>query len=92
MLERAKQNNIPFTSNHVGGMFGLFFSDEAKIENFAQVSKCDIERFNRFFHSMLNEGVNLAPSAYEAGFMSNAHTIEDINATLDAAEKVFANL
>ena len=92
MLERAKQSNIPLTSNQVGGMFGLFFSDEAKIENFAQVSKCDIERFNRFFHGMLNAGVNLAPSAYEAGFMSNAHTVEDINATLDAAEKVFANL
>ncbi len=92
MLERAEQNNIPLTSNQVGGMFGLFFSDEAKIENFAQVSKCNIERFNRFFHSMLDAGVNLAPSAYEAGFMSNAHTIEDINTTLDAAEKVFANL
>ncbi len=92
MLERAQQNNIPLTSNQVGGMYGLFFSEETSIENFAQVSKCDIERFNRFFHSMLDAGVNLAPSAYEAGFMSNAHTIEDINTTLDIAAKAFSNL
>ncbi|PID33719.1 MAG: glutamate-1-semialdehyde-2,1-aminomutase [Thiotrichales bacterium] len=92
MLERAQQNNIPLTTNQVGGMFGLFFSDEDKIENFAQVSKCNIERFNYFFHGMLNAGVNLAPSAYEAGFMSDAHTDEDINTTLDIAEKVFATL
>ena len=92
MLDRAKQNNIPLTSNQVGGMFGLFFSEEDKIENFEQVSKCDIERFNRFFHGMLDAGVNLAPSAYEAGFMSSAHTLEDINDTLDAASKSFAKL
>ena len=92
MTNLAQQNDIPLSSNQVGGMLGLFFSDEAKIENFAQVSKCDIERFNRFFHSMLNAGVNLAPSAYEAGFMSSAHSIEDINETLDAAGEIFANL
>ena len=92
MLDRAKQNNIPLTSNQLGGMFGLFFSEEDKIENFEQVTKCDIERFNRFFHGMLEAGVNLAPSAYEAGFMSSAHTLEDINDTLDAASMVFAKL
>jgi len=92
MLDRAKQNNIAMTSNQVGGMFGLFFSDEDKIENFEQVSNCNIDRFNHFFHQMLNSGVNLAPSAYEAGFLSSAHTEADINATLDAASKAFANL
>ncbi len=92
MLDRAKQNNIVMTSNQVGGMFGLFFSDEDKIENFEQVSKCNIDRFNHFFHQMLNSGINLAPSAYEAGFLSNAHTEADINETLDAASKAFATL
>ncbi len=92
MLDRAKQHDIPLTCNQVGGMFGLFFSEEDKIENFEQVSNCNIERFNRFFHSMLNAGVNMAPSAYEAGFMSSAHTTEDINETLDAASSAFANL
>ncbi len=90
--DRAKQHDIPLTCNQVGGMFGLFFSEEDKIENFEQVSNCNIERFNRFFHSMLSAGVNMAPSAYEAGFMSSAHTTEDINETLDAASSAFANL
>lgn len=92
MLDRAKQNNIAMTSNQVGGMFGLFFSDEDKIENFEQVSNCNIDRFNHFFHQMLGAGVNLAPSAYEAGFLSSAHTEADINETLNAASKAFATL
>ena len=92
MLERAKASNIGLTSNQVGGMFGLFFSDEDKIENFAQVSNCNIERFNKFFHLMLDKGVNLAPSAYEAGFLSSAHTQEDIDKTLDAAAESFSEL
>jgi glutamate-1-semialdehyde 2,1-aminomutase len=92
MLDRAKLHDISLTANQVGGMFGLFFSEENSIENFEQVSHCDIERFNRFFHSMLDAGVNMAPSAYEAGFMSSAHTLEDINQTLDSASAAFANL
>ena len=92
MLDRAKAENIALTSNQVGGMFGLFFSEEDKIENFEQVSNCDIDRFNRFFHQMLDSGINLAPSAYEAGFLSSAHTQEDIDETLDAASRAFANL
>jgi glutamate-1-semialdehyde 2,1-aminomutase len=92
MLDRAKQNNIAMTSNQVGGMFGLFFSDEDKIENFEQVSNCNIDQFNHFFHQMLSSGVNLAPSAYEAGFLSSAHTEADINETLDAASKAFSTL
>ena len=59
---------------------------------FAQVTACDIERFKRFFHGMLHEGIYLAPSAYEAGFVSSAHTDADLAATLDAAEKVFKTL
>ena len=92
LLERAKKADIGLSSNQVGAMFGLFFTDEAKVENFAQVSNCNIERFNQFFHSMLTSGINLAPSAYEAGFLSSAHTESDINETLAAADKAFASL
>ena len=92
MLESAKASNISLTSNQVGGMFGLFFSDEDKIENFAQVSNCNIDRFNKFFHLMLDKGVNLAPSAYEAGFLSSAHSQEDIEKTLDAAAESLSEL
>lgn len=92
LLARAKQAGIGLTSNQVGAMFGLFFTEEDKVENFAQVSNCNIDRFNQFFHSMLASGINLAPSAYEAGFLSSAHTESDINETLAAAEKAFASL
>ena len=92
MLSLAKEQGIAMTSNQVGGMFGLFFSDEKKIENFAQVSACNIDRFNLFFHKMLDAGINLAPSAYEAGFLSSAHTEKDINDTLDAASNTFKTL
>ena len=80
------------TTIQVAGMFGFFFTEEAEVTNFAQVSACDIERFQKFFHAMLNEGVYLAPSAYETGFVSAAHGEAEIQATLDAAEKVFATL
>ena len=90
--ERAKQFNIPLTSNHVGTMWGLFFSEEEKIVNYQQVMACDTERFARFFHGMLEEGVYLAPASYEAGFTSSAHTDQDIKDTLDAAERVFSRI
>lgn len=92
LLERAKQFNIPLTSNHVGTMWGLFFSEEEKIVNYQQVIACDTERFARFFHGMLEEGIYLAPASYEAGFTSSAHTDQDIKDTLDAAERVFARI
>jgi len=92
MVAAAKNNGIALTSNHIGGMFGLFFSEEDVIENFEQVSRCNIEQFNTFFHAMLTHGINLAPSAYEAGFMSSAHTIEDIEETLTAANSAFSTL
>jgi len=88
----ADEAGIPFTTNHVGSMFGFFFTSEPKVTNFTQVMACDIPRFNKFFHGMLNEGVYLAPASYEAGFMSAAHTDEDIQNTLLAAKKVFATL
>ena len=89
---RAQAAGIPLTSNHVGSMWGIFFSDEEKIINYQQVMQCDTERFAKFFHGMLAEGVYLAPASYEAGFMSAAHTDQDIADTLDAAERVFATL
>lgn len=90
--EAAKANNIPLTTNQVGGMFGFFFSGEAKISRFKQVAACDIERFKKFYHGMLDKGVYLAPSAYEAGFVSSMHTDEDIENTIKAANEVFAQL
>jgi len=92
LRERAKAAGIPFTTNHVGSMFGGFFTEETAITNYQQVMACDNERFNRFFHGMLEAGVYLAPASFEAGFMSAAHCDEDIQFTLDAAEKVFAGL
>ena len=92
LRERATAAGIPMTSNHVGTMWGLFFSEEEKIINYPQVMNCDTQRFSTFFHGMLDEGIYLAPASYEAGFMSAAHTDEDIQYTLDAAERVFKTL
>ncbi len=89
---RANAAGIPLTTNQVGGMFGFFFSEEPQVTRFQQVTECNIERFQTFYHAMLNEGIYMAPSAYETGFVSSAHSNEDIQATLDAAERVFAKL
>ena len=89
----ADQHGIPFTYNSAGSMFGIFFTELESVNTFAEVAQhCDGERFNRFFHGMLAEGVYLAPSSFEAGFMSIAHTEEDISATTAAADKVMAGL
>ncbi|MBR9912723.1 MAG: glutamate-1-semialdehyde 2,1-aminomutase [Gammaproteobacteria bacterium] len=88
----ADRHGVPFTTNHVGSMFGFFFTEELAITNYQQVMACDIERFNRFFHAMLNAGVYLAPASYEAGFMSAAHSDDDIEFTLAAADKAMAAL
>lgn len=88
----ADKHGVPLTVQHVGGMFGLFFTEQAEINNFQDVMKCDAAKFNRFFHLMLEEGVYLAPSAFEAGFMSLAHSEADIQATLEAADRAFAKL
>jgi len=88
----ADEAGIPFTTNHVGSMFGFFFTSEKKVTNFKQVMACDIPRFNRFFHGMLERGIYFAPASYEAGFMSTAHSEKDIDDTLKAAQEVFALL
>ena len=88
----ADKHGVPLTVQYVGGMFGLFFTEQAEINNFQDVMKCDAAKFNRFFHLMLEEGVYLAPSAFEAGFMSLAHSEADIQATLEAADRAFAKL
>ena len=92
LREAAQQAGIPLVVNHVGGMFGLFFTDAPTVTCYQDVLGCDVERFKRFFHLMLEEGVYLAPSAFEAGFMSVAHSEEDIDNTIDAARQVFAKL
>ncbi len=92
MVERARAAHIDLSSNQVGGMFGLFFSSQNPISNFSQVMACDQDRFVRYFHGMLREGIYLAPSAFEAGFVSSAHDEQAITTTLDAAERVFATL
>ena len=92
LLHAAKAENIPFVVNHVGGMFGLFFTDADTVTCYQDVMKCDVERFKKFFHLMLEEGVYLAPSAFEAGFMSLAHSEEDIQRTVSAARRCFAKL
>ncbi len=90
LQQRADAAGVSFTTSQVGGMFGLFFTDAEQVNSFAEVTQCDIDAFKTFFHGMLDNGVNLAPSAYEAGFVSSAHSDADIAATLEAAEKAFS--
>ncbi len=85
----AAEAGVAMTTNRVCGMFGLFFTDE-KVESYAQATSCDVAMFNRFFHGMLKRGVYLAPSAFEAGFVSIAHSEEIIADTLEAARGAFA--
>ena len=92
LVTRAKAFGIPLTTNQVGGMFGLFFTEEAQVQDYYQVTNCNVERFKLFFHGMLEQGVYLAPSAYEAGFVSAAHGTREIKNTLIAAEQVFSQL
>lgn len=92
LQERADAAGIAFTTNQVGGMFGCFFTSEEQVSSFTQVMACDAERFKHYFHTMLDNGVYLAPSAFEAGFVSSAHGDTEIQLTLDAAEKAFAAL
>lgn len=90
--ERADAASIPFVTTQAGGMFGLYFSGADDIVTFDDVMASDAERFKGFFHGMLNNGVYLAPSAFEAGFTSIAHGDTELKLTLDAAEKAFAAL
>jgi glutamate-1-semialdehyde 2,1-aminomutase len=91
ILAAAHAAGIAMTCNRVGGMFGLFFSDQ-QVSTFEQATQCNIEQFKHFFHGMLDEGIYMAPSAYEAGFVSIMHGIDDLDATIEAAKRVFKKL
>lgn len=88
----ADKHGIPLLVHQVGGMFGFFFTDQEQVTCYEEVAKCDVERFKHFFHLMLDKGVYLAPSAFEASFTSLAHNSREIDATLEAAELSFAEL
>jgi len=92
MQAAADRHGIPFCTAHAGGMFGFFFSEKSSISTFADVMACDSDRFKLFFHKMLDNNIYLAPSSFEAAFISTAHTDEDIEKTIDAAADAFASL
>jgi glutamate-1-semialdehyde 2,1-aminomutase len=92
LIERARGAGVPLAANRVGGMFGIFFTDAPQVTDYAQATACDQDRFRAFFHAMLDLGVYLAPSAYEAGFVSITHEEPQIEATLGAAEEAFAKV
>jgi glutamate-1-semialdehyde 2,1-aminomutase len=92
ILDAAASNAVPMCANQVGAMFGLFFTDQDSVKGFADVSRCDVDRFKLFFHGMLQQGINLAPSAFEAGFVSSAHSEAQIQQTIDSAALVLAEL
>jgi glutamate-1-semialdehyde 2,1-aminomutase len=92
LAEHASAAGVPLAVESAGGMFGFVFSADGPIRRFAQVATADTDRFGRFFHGMLEAGVYFAPSAFEAGFVSDAHGDAEISATLEKAEKVFAGL
>lgn len=91
LTDAAKAEGVPFSADSLGGMFGIYFLPEIP-HGFADVMKSNTENFNRFFHGMLTRGVYFAPSTFEAGFTSIAHTDEVINATIEAAKETFATL
>ncbi|MEJ2650616.1 MAG: glutamate-1-semialdehyde 2,1-aminomutase [Gammaproteobacteria bacterium] len=92
LVTRAKAFDIPLVANQVGGMFGVFFTEEPQVKDYYQVTNCNVERFKLFFHGMLEQGIYLAPSAFEAGFVSSAHGEREIKNTLVSAEEVFSQL
>jgi len=92
LRDAAAKAGVAFTTNHAGTMFGGFFTTETNVSNYKQVMACNSEQFNRFFHAMLQGGVYLAPSAYETGFMSSAHSAADIEQTIAIATAAFAGL
>jgi len=88
LQEEADEAGVPFMTNHVGGMFGIFFSEDEKITSYKQVINCNQEHFKKFFHGMLDKGIYFAPSPFEAGFVSKAHDRKDIEKTITAAGEV----
>jgi len=92
VMDAARTAGVPLAENHVGGMFGFFFTEADRVTDFAGATACDQEGFKAFFHAMLDRGVYLAPSAFEAGFVSAAHADKDLDATISAAAESFALL
>ncbi len=92
LAEAAADAGVPLATESVGGMFGLFFTENDRVSSFAEVMACDSGRFSTFFHGMLKRGIYLAPSAFEAGFVSVTHSNAEISETLTAAAEVFAEL
>jgi glutamate-1-semialdehyde 2,1-aminomutase len=92
LREAAAAAGVPVRTTQAGGMFGLFFTDAERVVNFEQAGSCDVEAFRVFYHHMLDRGVYLAPSAFEAGFVSSAHGDEHIEATVAAARESFERL
>ena len=92
LVAAAADAGIPVAVENQGGMFGMVFTDDAPVRSYSQVAAADVDRFKRFFHGMLDHGVYLAPSAFEAGFVSIAHSAEDLDQTFDAAASVFRSL
>ena len=88
----ADEAGIPFKTQQVGGMFGLYFTNQDDITSFDSMLACDVEAFKQFFHGMLKRGVYLAPSAFEAGFISSTHSDQDIAETIQAAKETFAEM
>ncbi len=92
LLDQARKTGVALTANQVGGMFGIFFTDAERVTNFAQSTACNQNMFKAFFHAMMVRGVYLAPSAFEAGFVSAAHSDEDIENTIAAAGEAFKEI
>ena len=92
ITKSAEKIGVPLAMNYVGGMFGLFFTNEKTIDSFEKVINCNKEHYSIFFHGMLEEGIYLAPSSYEAGFVSSSHSDDDIKLTIDTAEKIFKKI
>ncbi|MHA3114714.1 glutamate-1-semialdehyde-2,1-aminomutase [Acinetobacter sp. ANC 4635] len=88
----AEETGIALKTEQIGGMFGLYFTDQTEITSFDDIFKCDVNAFKQFFHGMLDRGIHFAPSAFEAGFISSAHSDEDIAYTIAAAKEVFAEM
>ncbi|ENV47713.1 glutamate-1-semialdehyde 2,1-aminomutase [Acinetobacter brisouii CIP 110357] len=88
----AEEEGIALKTEQIGGMFGLYFTDQTEITSFDDILKCDVNAFKQFFHGMLDRGIHFAPSAFEAGFISSAHSDEDIAYTIAAAKEVFAEM
>jgi glutamate-1-semialdehyde 2,1-aminomutase len=92
LRQAAEDAGVPFLTQQVGSMFGLFFTEQKKISTYEEAKRCQVEHFKQFFHQILSRGVYLAPSAYETGFMSSAHSDEDIQETIRAAQESMSAL